>query len=131
MLKQLGTLKDALDQSKQRSDALYESFALGEISRDEYVAQKANLREVADVLSGRITSLTADIESSNADDGLQNRFVDTFKQYTEVQALTDEIVDDVLTQIRVYPDLRVEIDWNYQDDLQKLISCGYFRKATG
>jgi len=131
MLKQLGTLKDALDQAKQRFDSLYESFVLGEISKDEYVTQKANLREVADVLSNRITSLTVDIENGNADNALQNRFVDTFKQYADVQELTDKIVDDVLTQIRVYPDLSVEIDWNYQDDLQKLVSCGYLREATG
>ncbi len=125
MLKQLGFLKDAHDQTKQRSDALYEAFVLGEISRAEYVAQKTALKEEMDVLSERITSLTSDIENENADKGLQNRFVDTFEQYTEVRELTDEIVEDVLTQIRVYPNLRVEIDWNYQDDFRKLISGGF------
>ncbi len=130
MIEQVGPLKDALAQTKQRSAALYESFVLGEINRTQYIVQKAALKEEVEVLSGQITSLTADIESCNTDNGLQNRFVDAFMQYTEVQELTDEIVDDVLTQIRVYPDLRVEIDWNYRDELQKLISCGYLRETT-
>lgn len=120
MLKQLGALKDALEQTKLRSDALYESFALGEISRAEYAAQKAALKGKADALSGQIASLTFDIESGNAGNGLQDRFVDTFKQYAEVQELTDEIVDDVLTQVRIFPGQNIEITWNYQDDFQKL-----------
>jgi len=130
MWKQLETLKDALDQTKQRSDTLYESFALGEISKDEYISQRTNLKGTADILSKRITSLTFAIEHDESDDGLQNHFVDTFKKYQEVQEITDEIVADVLTQVRVFPDLRVEIDWNYQDELRKLISRGYLRKAT-
>jgi len=52
-----------------------------------------------------------------------------FKQYAEVQRLTDEIVADVLTQVRVFPDQSIEIVWNYKDDFQKLVSCGHLKEG--
>ena len=125
---QLGVLKDTLNQVKQQSDNLYESFALGEINKESY-SQRTALKEEADDLSARIASLTASIENNSSDAGSQNRFVDVFKQYAEVQRLTDEIVADVLTQVRVFPDQSIEIVWNYQDDFQKLVSCGHLKEG--
>lgn len=129
MLTQLGIFKDALNQVKQQTDKLYESFVLGEISKEAYISQRAVLKKETDDLSGRITSLTTSIESSCSDTESQNRFVDTFKQYADVQELTDKIVSDVLKQVRVFPDHHIEIVWNYQDDFQKLISCGDLKEG--
>ena len=88
------------------------------------------MKAETDELSARIATLTASIESNNTDGGSQNRFVDVFRQYAEVQKLTDEIVADVLKQIRVFPNQSIEIAWNYQDDFQKLVSSGYLKEAT-
>lgn len=128
MLTQLGTLKDALNQIKQQTDKLYELFALGEISKEAYISQRTILKKESDDLSDRIASLTTGIESSCSNAESQNCFVDTFKQYAEVQELTDEVVADVLKQVRVFPDRHIEIVWNYQDDFQKLISCGHLKE---
>jgi len=111
MLKQLDSLREALNQIKQQSDDLYESFVLGKISKAKYVMQRDTLKKKSGSLSDRIASLRADIENIRSDIGPQNRFLDVFKQYAEVQELTDEIVDDVLSRVRVYPDLTVEIEW--------------------
>lgn len=130
MLVQLGALKDTLNQVKHQSDKLYKSFVLGEINRESYSSQRTALKAETDELSARIATLTASIESNNTDGGSQNRFVDVFRQYAEVQKLTDEIVADVLKQIRVFPNQSIEIAWNYQDDFQKLVSSGYLKEAT-
>ena len=130
MLVQLGALKDTLNQVKHQSDKLYESFVLGEINRESYSSQRTALKAETDELSARIATLTASIESNNTDGGSQNRFVDVFRQYAEAQKLTDEIVADVLKQIRVFPNQSIEIAWNYQDDFQKLVSSGYLKEAT-
>lgn len=123
MLKRLDSLRDALDQAKLQSDDLYESFVMGMIDKTEYITRKATLKEQVDGLTGRIASLRTDIECSSETES-KNRFVDVFKQYAEVQELTDAVVADVLTQIRIYPDQCVEILWNYQDDLQKIVRDG-------
>jgi hypothetical protein len=55
------------------------------------------------------------------DGGLQNSFVSTFEKYTEVEEITNEIVTEVLQEIRIYPDERFEIVWNFRDELEKLM----------
>lgn len=55
-----------------------------------------------------------------SDGGLQNSFVSIFEKYMEVEEIISEIVSEVLNEIRIYPDSRLEITWNYRDELDKL-----------
>lgn len=133
ILKQISSLRDALDQHKHLTEQIYESFALGEISKAEYISRRASIKETIDSLSDKIAHLKAELESSSSEVQWQNPFVDAFKKYAAVQELTDEVVADVLTAVRISPDHRVEIEWNYQDELQALISAGYLdvEKSNG
>lgn len=125
ILKQISNLRDVLDQHKHLTDQLYESFALGEISKEDYISRRAGIKETIDGLSDKIARLKTELESSSDGAQLQNPFVDAFKKYAAVQELTDEVVADVLTAIRIYPNHKVEIEWNYQDALQALLFTGY------
>lgn len=125
ILKQIGSLRDALDQHKQLTDQIYESLALGEISKAEYISQRASIKEVIDGLSHKIALLKTELESIGDESRLRDPFVDTFSKYAEVQRLTDEVVADVLTSVLVFPDHRVKIEWNCQDALQELVAAGH------
>ena len=52
---------------------------------------------------------------------LQNEFVSAFKKYLDVEEITSEIMADVLQEVRIFPDGRIETVWNYRDELEKLI----------
>ncbi len=65
--------------------------------------------------------MEAGIEDQGADGTLQNRFVDRFKRYAEVQELTEEIVGDVLDSVYIHPGGQLEIVWNFCDELKKLM----------
>lgn len=65
--------------------------------------------------------LEAELQNAGRDGRLENRFTDSFGKYTEVQELTADIIEDVLQEIVVYPDHVLQIVWNYQDDLKKLL----------
>lgn len=65
------------------------------------------------------------------DGKLENRFVDSFAKYTEVEELTADIVSDVLQEIIVYPDGRLCIVWNYGDELKKLLLDIDMENETG
>ncbi len=98
---------------------------MGEISKEDYISRRAGIKETIDGLSDKIARLKTELESSSDGAQLQNPFVDAFKKYAAVQELTDEVVADVLTAIRIYPNHKVEIEWNYQDALQALLFTGY------
>lgn len=57
----------------------------------------------------------------STDGNLQNEFVSAFKKYLDAGEITSEIMSDVLQEVRIFPDGRIETVWNYRDELKKLI----------
>lgn len=106
---------------ESRTRELYEKFAFGEISREEYLSKKRAAVEKKDGISRRMEELEAGLRNAGVDGELENRFVDSFSKYTEIGELTADIIEDVLQEIIVYPDNVLNIVWNYQDDLEKLV----------
>lgn len=118
--KTLSGLRETHSQLCKQIKSMYESFALGEISKPEYLATKATAVRQRDTAAARISELEAALENIGADGGLQNSFVSTFEKYMEVENITTETVSEVLSEIRIYPDNRLEITWNFRDELDKL-----------
>ena len=129
-----GTEKDAAETEKALSElrkthgrlcqqvkGLYESFALGEISKAEYLTAKTAAVKQRDETAVQISELEAALDNMSADGSLQNGFVSAFKKYLDVEEITSEIMADVLQEVRIFPDGRIETVWNYRDELEKLI----------
>lgn len=100
---------------------LYEKFAFGEMGREEYLSEKRAAAEKKERVSVRMEELEAELQNAGGDGGLENRFTDSFGKYTDVEELTADIIEDVLQEIVVYPGHVLQIVWNYQDDLKKLL----------
>ena len=121
MQKTLSGLREKHGQLCQQIKGLYEAFALGEIGKTEYLAAKAATVQQRDASAARIAELEAALETMGTNGGLQNGFVSTFGKYMEVEEITGEIVTEVLKEVRIYPGGRLEIIWNLQDELEKLV----------
>lgn len=119
--KTLSGLKETCRQTESTIRELYEGFALGELDKASYLAAKSAAAQRRDDAAARIRELEAELENTGADGRLNNRFVDCFQRYAEVEEVTAEIVTDVLQEIVVYPDHRLNIVWNYREDLEKLL----------
>ena len=100
---------------------IYEKNIFGEIDKETYLKEKNAAAENRDAIHSKIEELEARLQNASVDGKLENRFVDRFAKYTEVEELTADIVSDVLQEIIVYPDGRLCIVWNYGDELKKLL----------
>lgn len=119
--KTLSKLREAHGQLCQQIKDMYESFALGEIGKPEYLAAKAPAAQRRDAAAARIAELEASLDNSGADGNLRNGFVSTFGKYMEVEKITGEIMTEVLKEVRIYPGGQIEIVWNLQDELEKML----------
>ena len=119
--KNLARLRETHQRISQQVTGLYESFALGEISKAEYLTAKTAAVKQRDETAVQISELEAALDNMSADGSLQNGFVSTFKKYLDVEEITSEIMADVLQEVRIFPDGRIETVWNYRDELEKLI----------
>lgn len=119
--KMLSNLKESCSKLESSIQGLYEKFAFGELDKDGYLNEKNILVKKRDAVSIQVEKLEAKLKNINADGTLGNQFADHFKQYSEIEELTAEIVADVLDGIVVYPNYELHIAWNYQEDLRKLL----------
>lgn len=121
MRKSLSKLKESLDQQKQQTTKLYERFALGQISKAEYLAVKDAASQQRNSITSKISELEAALENTGAGGELKNQFVSSFQQYTEVQEITGEIMEDLVSEVIVYPEGRLEIVWNYCEEFDRMM----------
>lgn len=110
---------------------IYEKTVFGEMDKAEYLIEKNAASEKRDAIYLKIKELEAELQNAGADGKLENRYVDSFTKYTEIEKLTVEIVTDVLQEIRVYPGRRLNIVWNYRDELEKLLLDINMRDEAG
>lgn len=119
--KQIATLKEACVQGDSQIKELYETLVSGDISKDEYRAAKAVLVSKRDHAKARIAELENALANADSEGKLNNPFVTSFQKYAEVTAITKEMVTDVLKEVRIYPGGRIEVAWNYCEDLERLL----------
>ena len=77
--KALSELRKTHGRLCQQVKGLYESFALGEVSKAEYLAAKAAAVQQRDSVAARISELEATLDNAGNDGQLQNGFVSAFE----------------------------------------------------
>ena len=117
MRKALTELRETHGRICSQIKGLYELFALGEIDKPEYLSEKAAAVQQRDTAAARIAELEAALENAETNGGLRNEFVSTFEKYVNVDEITREIVTEVLKEVRIYPGGRLEIFWNFCDEM--------------
>jgi len=120
-LKTLASLKEDYIQKDKAIKELYEAFVLDKLDKEEYLDRKTALVKQRDDTAEQISRLEIRLENNGMDGSLHNQFVDCFKQYAEIQELNQEIIADVLDTLLIYPGGRIEIVWNYEDDMKKIM----------
>lgn len=119
--KQIASLKEICNQQDSQIQELYEALVSGDVSRDEYKAAKAMLVSKRNHAKARISELEDALKNADSNGKLDNPFVTSFQKYAEVTSITKEMMTDVLKEVRIYPGGRIEVVWNYGEDLERLL----------
>ena len=113
--------KEYLDVQRER-DALYESYAVGQMDAREY-------RSRADELAGRMEELSGKIQEADRERSRIEEEADRDKQdmkqiirYSHLETLTQEVVDAFIRRVTVYKDKRVEIEWDFSEQMPQDIA---------
>ncbi len=108
--------RSEIKQAMARKDMLYEVYALGDMTREEY---KNRVRE----LSEQISSLSKDLNDMASRlavlESEYQKLEEDMKQvirYSHIEALTQQVVDAFVRKIYVYKNKRVEVEWNFSMD---------------
>lgn len=121
-MQQLEQLNVKKNQIKRERRMLYEKLALGDLSQTGYKTEKEKLYAREKALDTQIEQLKTAMEAPTGLEDSENRFIQEFKPYDGVSQITRELVNDLLNRVIVYPDMRIEIKWNYQEEYERALS---------
>ena len=113
--KQLVALLKSQNDMNKESRGLYESFALGNLDKADYLAQKSVVAEKMAEIAAQITELQSTLDAH--DESNTREFIKKFKCFFEADGIPEDTLKDLLKEVRVYPGGRLMIKWNCQDTL--------------
>lgn len=100
---------------------LYPDWKSGILTQQEFVTIKANLNEKVERLDAAIQNLenTAKQYASGVDG--ENAFLASFRKYGTITELTRPMLLELVKEIRVYDENRIEIELNFRDEFARLM----------
>ena len=113
-------LEKAVEKSKTAKMSLWEKYHAGTISAERFQHENEKADEQVVQYNAKIPELQARIRELELDSGRENVFVERFSKYVGIQELTRPVVEEFISEIKVYGSDRIEIVFNYADEYAKL-----------
>ena len=89
----------------------YERYVLGEISRDEFIKLKEESNIQLDRLNTQLAAMKSELDAGK----INSRSVAAAKAAVSETVNNREIVETLIKSVMVYPDKRIDINWNISD----------------
>ncbi len=103
-------------QAENSKSILYERYALGEMTQEEYRKRADEAADKAEALSGQMKACMEDISRLSAEQEKLQADMRQVMRFSHMESLTRELVDTFIQKIYVYKDKRVEIVWNFKEN---------------
>ena len=119
----LSDLQKALERCENDKFANVDAMMAGDISKDEYQERRKLLNDQEEALKRQIADarkldLDARMEQSKEAAGV----IEKLRSFDGAQELTPEMVAALVKEVRVTDPERIEIRWNFSDEVYKFIT---------
>ncbi|MCM1064233.1 MAG: recombinase family protein [Eubacterium sp.] len=103
-----------LSRCKALQAAAFEDFAEGRISEEEYLSKKKEMAGYQKEINIRIAELN---DQLTVQQGLSAEHEVNLGKYVFMEELTREVLVELVREIRVYENNRIEIKWNFREEM--------------
>ena len=100
---------------------LYPDWKSGILTQQEYMTIKANLNEKLERLEATIQNLENTAQQYATGVGCENAFLANFRKFGTITELTRPILLELVKEIRVYDENRIEVELNFRDEYAQLM----------
>lgn len=111
-----------IEKNNNQRCELYEKFASGFMTKEEYLAQKeivtANVMECKEIICGLQEKIKALENHKKQYQNLKN-----IAKYADITVLSQQVVDELIEEILFYDPEHIEVIWKYRDEVLE-----YFQK---
>ncbi len=113
--KQLENLHQERKQAQDSKEALYERYAAGDMTPEEYRRGADGLDQKVDLLKRQIHDGEEEILKLEEECERLEADMKQVIRYSHMEKLTQELVDTFVKKVYVYKDKRVKIEWNFRE----------------
>lgn len=112
--------KTELEKVKQIKKTIFEEYALGNISGDEYAEYREEYVEKEKTLKHKLQSLEEKLSEKEEFSILDLPWVQHLLRHNEIKELTREIIIEMIDVIYIYADKRIKIVYNFSNEYENL-----------
>lgn len=105
--------RSEIKQARAKKDELYEKYALGGLTADEYQKRADELAEQISLLSVKSDDTASELAVLESEYQKAEEDMKQIVRYSHIEILTRDIVDTFIRKVYAYTDKRVEIEWNF------------------
>ena len=127
--KELSELGEKSKRQRNLLQELYESYACGTIQKEEYVVKKEAVAQRKREIEARIRDIEAMQTQHDDESDSYKKFTDMFRQYADMDIITEHMVGEAVDHIVIYPNNEIRIIWKFQNEFEALRSA--FGKKSG
>lgn len=128
--KSLDVLREERQKAVKIQLDLYPDWKNGLITQQEYLGLKANISEKIAVLDEKIRNMEESLKSFSQGITDQNDFISTFKKYGNFTELTRPMLVELVDEILVHENSRVEVRFKFRDAYAEVLEYIEVNKKT-
>jgi len=114
LLRQIQTLQRQIKTAKNEKLTLYNKYSDGDMTKDEYLSQRSSKESQINELSEQIAELE---EKRHEKSIFVSQYIGYLCDLSFSGELNREIVDKLLDKVIVYDANRIEVKWNFSDNI--------------
>ena len=116
-------LQDKMQKSRDKNFSLYERYRAGDISQEEFFELRQQNQEWLEIYQQQMNKL----EKISEQEGFENLGVFALLEGKEQELeLTREMIRQLVSEIYIYDDNRLEIIFKFEDELKKAMEMAGF-----
>lgn len=117
-------LEDMLQNVRKRKKAIYEHFTDGLLSKEEYLSYKQDYQKEEDLLIKQLEELRRS-DKGNSVEIMDSLWIKRLLELKRIEKLDRDTVVEMIDSITVYEDKRINIVYNFSNDLELLFRSTY------
>lgn len=118
---QIVKLKEDISRNRDFEMKLYENLQNGMISQDEYFLFKKNYEEKIRAAQQAVKAVESDRRQAVEQTRESQSWMEVFKKYRNITEIDRKVVVELLDEIVVFKDKRIEVHFRYGDEYEKTV----------
>lgn len=115
---QLIKKQDEIQKYKNRKISIYDDFAEGILSKNEYIELKKVYTKKEEIATNELIKIKGEINCVLNSSNENNTWIGYFKKHQNIDSLTRNVLVNLVEKVRVYENNRIEIECKYQDEYE-------------